>query len=102
MSVNGNVAYFKLSGLVSNTIIENKLLTSNISASSGYKFNQRWRLNASLTFISRNPTDLQGTTNGFVRSLFSCNKELVKNKLSFAASVNNPFSKYRNNLTETK
>lgn len=102
MSVNGNVAYFKLSGLVSNTIIENKLLTSNISASSGYKFNQRWRLNASLTFISRNPTDLQGTSNGFVRSLFSCNKELVKNKLSFAASVNNPFSKHRNNLTETK
>jgi len=102
MSVNGNVAYFKLSGLVSNTIIENKLLTSNISASSGYKFNQRWRLNASLTFVSRNPTDLQGTSNGFVRSLFSCNKELVKNKLSFAASVNNPFSKYRNNLTETK
>jgi len=102
MSVNGNAAYFKLSGLVSNTIIENKLLTSNISASSGYKFNQRWRLNASLTFISRNPTDLQGTTNGFVRSLFSCNKELVKNKLSFAASVNNPFSKHRNNLTETK
>lgn len=102
MSVNGNVAYFKLSGLVSNTIIENKLLTSNISASSGYRFNKGWRLNASLTFISRNPTDLQGTTNGFVRSLFSCNKELVKNKLSFTASVNNPFSKYRNNLTETK
>ncbi len=102
MSVNGNAAYFKLSGLVSNTIIENNSLTSNISASSGYRFNQRWRLNASLTFISRNPTDLQGTSNGFVRSLFSCNKELVKNKLSFAASVNNPFSKHRNNLTETK
>ncbi len=102
MSVNGNVAYFELSGLVSNTVIENKLLTSNVSISSGYNFKQGWRLNASLTFISRNPTDLQGTTNGFVRSLFSCNKELIKNKLSFAASVNNPFNKYRNNLTETK
>ena len=102
ISVNGNAAYFMISGLVSGTLIKNNLITNNISASSSYKFDKGWRLNVGLTAISRNITDLQGTSNGLIRSSFGINKELIKNKLLFTTTINNPFSKYRNSITETK
>lgn len=102
IGINGNVAYFMISGLVDGALIENNLITHNISASSSYKFDKGWRLNVGLTTISRNLTDLQETSKGLLRSLFGVNKELIKSKLSFATTISNPFNKYRNNITETK
>lgn len=102
IGVNGNVAYFMISGLVDGALIKNNLITHNISASSSYKFDKGWRLNVGLTTVSRNLTDLQETSNGLLRSLFGVNKELIKNKLSFATTISNPFNKYRNNIIETK
>lgn len=102
MSVNGNIGHFWISGFVNNVMIENNLLKSNITASSGYGFKQGWRLNASLNLATRSISDLQSIVNGFIRSNISCNKDLVKNKLSLSASVSNPFNKFRNNLVETK
>ena len=102
VSLNGNVGHFWLSGLVNNVLITNNLFTSNISASSGYSFNKGWRVNANVGLVTRSISDLQATANGFVRTSISCNKELVKNKLSFSTAVNNPFTKFRNNLVETK
>jgi ferric enterobactin receptor len=101
MSINGNLEYFRISGLVNNILVSNNLLGAYVSASTGYRFNKGWRANAGLNFRSSNPTDLQGRSNAFVSSSFSVNKELIKNKLTFAAAFNNPFTKYRNNRTKS-
>ena len=95
MSINGNFEYFRISGLVNNVLISNNLLGAYFLASTGYRFDKGWRADANLSFRSSNPTDLQGRSNAFVSSSFSVNKELIKNKLSFAAAFNNPFNKYR-------
>ena len=47
------------------------------------------------------PAGLQSTTNAFVGSSFSVNKSVLNNQLSFSASVNNPFNKFRKSVTET-
>jgi ferric enterobactin receptor len=101
LSINGTVGHFALSGLVGGSLIQNNLATDNISVATSYRFNKGWRVNGSLTTISRSPADLQATVNGLLRYSLSCNKEIIKNKLSLAALVNNPFTKYRNNITET-
>jgi ferric enterobactin receptor len=101
ISANGNVQYFRVSGLVGSTIIRIKKADAYISASSGYKLEKGWRLNANVMFRTRAITDLQSTGNAVATSSFSVNKELIKNKLSFAASVNNPFAKYRYIINNT-
>jgi hypothetical protein len=99
-SLNGNVAYFSIKGIVDGALINNEWLTYFFSPSTGYSFDKGWRANANLTIISRNPTSLQGTSNAQVSSSFSMSKDIVKDILSFSASANNPFTKYRNNYVK--
>ncbi|MEB0280810.1 MULTISPECIES: outer membrane beta-barrel protein [unclassified Mucilaginibacter] len=73
----------------------------SFSFSNGFRFDKGWAVNADLNIVSRNPTGLQGYSNGFVGTAFSANKELIKNKLGFAVRVNNPFTGYRNNVART-
>jgi len=101
VSLNGNVMYLWLQGTADGSIVHNNRLMYSVSLSNGFRFNKGWAVNADLNVVSRNPTGLQGYSNGFVSTAFSVNKELIKNKLGFAARVNNPFTGYRNNITRT-
>ncbi|WP_345950920.1 TonB-dependent receptor family protein [Mucilaginibacter sp. PAMB04274] len=101
LSANGNLAYFNVMGVVDNAEIENKMLTRNVTVSTSYKLDRGWRLNAGAVNIGRNITDLQTKANGLLRTSFSVNKELIRNKLNFATVINNPFTKYRNNEQRT-
>lgn len=101
-SVNGNVSYLRISGLVNNDMIYNNNFTTFIAASSAYKFRKGWRLNAGLNITGRNLTNLQSTANAFMSTSMSMSKELIKNKLSFSVAVNNPFNHYRHNVAFTK
>lgn len=76
-------------------------LLYHISVSNSFRLNKGWSMSANGDYNSRNPTNLQGFKNAYVTSSFSVNKELVKNKLFFSAAINNPFSRYRNEITET-
>jgi hypothetical protein len=100
-SLNGNIMHFWLTGFVNGELEEHQFYAGGAYASTGYRFDKGWRINAGMGINGRNPTGLQGSTNGFVSSTFSVNKELVKNKLNFSASVNNPFSQYRYSRTDT-
>ena len=73
---------------------------SNFSASSEYKFDKGLRLNANININGPN-LSIQTTSNSFIGYSFTPNKELIRDKLSFSASANNPFNKYRfnNNFT---
>jgi len=100
-SLNGNAMHYRLNDIVNGVPQTFDFFTYNISASTGYSLNKGWRANASLNINGLNPSGFQSSSAGFVNSSVSINKEIIKSKLIFAASVNNPFDKYRDNITET-
>lgn len=100
-SINSTVSFIHIEGLVNKILIKNDWLLYSVSISSGYRFNKGWRVNANLNIIGPNPNSLQGTSNGMIISSFSVNKDIIKDKLSFSASLANPFTKYRHNITRT-
>lgn len=81
--------------------LKTELFTYAMNLSAGYNFDKGWRANADLNIMSKNPTGFQGTSNGMISSTLKISKSMMKDKLSFAAGVNNPFTKMRNNSTET-
>jgi len=99
-SMNTRVAYGLVQGLVNNVLIKNEGLMYQLSASTGYRFEKEWRINANLN--ANGPSvSLQGTSNSMVSTSFSVNKDIVKDKLSLSASVSNPFTKFRHNRNES-
>lgn len=99
-SFNARVAYGMVKGIVNNILIKNEGLMYNFSTSTGYKFEKSWRINANLNANGRG-INLQGSSNSFVSSSFSINKDFYQDKLSFSASVSNPFQKYRHNINDS-
>jgi len=100
-SLNGNSMYFWLSGPVNGVVQNNDFVTLSINLTTGYSFNNGWRVNAGFGLTGRNPTGLQGSSNGFASSSLSVNKQIIKNKLVFSAAARNPFKQYRTNTTIT-
>lgn len=100
MSINGQAGYGQVTALVNNQTVENEGLMYYINGSTGYRFEKGWRINANLNMHGPN-LSLQGTSNTFLGSSFSVNKDIIKDKLSFSAAANNPFSKYRYYIRET-
>ncbi len=94
-STNANFQHFWLTGTVNGHLQYTNFDLLNASASTGYAFDRGWRINGSFNLNSRNPSGLQGSSNGSIGSSFSANKEIVKNKITLSASVSNPFTKYR-------
>ena len=101
VSLNGTGGFNWLQGINGNSPVDIKIFTYNLALFSSYSFRKSWRVSSSINLISRNITSLQGRSNGLVTSSFGINKDVIKNKLSFSASTNNPFTKYRNNKVET-
>ncbi|WP_159471459.1 outer membrane beta-barrel family protein [Dyadobacter sp. 3J3] len=99
-SLNTRFAYGMVRGIVNGVLIKNEGLMYNFSASTGYRFEKSWRINANLNANGRG-VNLQGTTNRFLSSSFSMNKDFYQDKLSFSASVGNPFTKYRHNINDS-
>ncbi|TKT92346.1 outer membrane beta-barrel family protein [Dyadobacter frigoris] len=99
-SMNVRAAYGMVRGIVNGILIKNEGLMYNFSASTGYRFEKSWRINASLNANGRG-INLQGATNRFLSSSFSINKDFYQDKLSFSASVGNPFKKYRRNINDS-
>lgn len=101
-SMNGSIAQFTIKGETDNTLFNNEWLTFSAASSLNINLEKGWRANIDLNINSRNPNSLQGSTNGFVTSGFSINKELAKGKLVLSGNVNNPFTKYRDNIIEVE
>jgi hypothetical protein len=99
-SFNGGLAHGRVQGIVNNTLVKNEGFMYNFSSSGSYRFEKGWRLNASVNVNGPN-LSLQGTSNSYIGSSISINKDLIKDKLSFSAAANNPFRKYRTNIRES-
>lgn len=99
-SFNGGLAHGRVQGIVNNILVKNEGFMYNFSSSGSYRFEKGWRMNASVNANGPN-LSLQGTSNSYIGSSFSINKDLIKDKLSFSAAANNPFRKYRTNIRES-
>ena len=99
-SMNMRIAHGKVTGIVDGAEITNSGVMYQISASTGYKLEKEWRINANLVALGPS-VNLQGTSNSMISPSFSVSKDVIKDKLSFSAAVNNPFTKFRNYHTET-
>ena len=100
LSVNGRLAYGMTEGLINNELVKNQGLMYGMYASSGYRLEKGWRLNASLNFNGPG-MNIQDRTNWMLFSSLSVSKEVVKDKVTFSGSLNNPFNKYRRSTRDS-
>jgi ferric enterobactin receptor len=102
ISISTNAMYFEIEGPVDGTTSKRSFVTFSSFSSTNYSINDSWRVGASVAINGRNPTGLQGSTNGSVSPSVYASKQVIKSKLSLSASISNPFTKYRYAITETK
>jgi outer membrane receptor protein involved in Fe transport len=101
VSLNGNTMYLWLQGQADGKTVNNNQLMYGATLSNVVRLDHGWALNADLGVRSRNPTGLQGYSNGFFYSAFNFNKDIVKNKFSISGGIKNPFTKYRTSISKT-
>lgn len=99
-NANGSLNYLTIQGVVDTTLTKNHGFQGNAFGNLSYKVNPGWRVSVNYGYNSRYLT-LQGNSNSFNYYSFNMSKEIVKNKLTFSAGVNNPFNKFRNYVSET-
>lgn len=100
LNINSHATYISVKGGTNETtyVKLNRWIYS-LNTSTSFRLNKGWRLSAALHVASRNQISIQAYSNGLISSSFGFNKELIKDKLSCAASINNPFTQYRYNRT---
>ncbi|MNK01715.1 hypothetical protein D3C87_195210 [compost metagenome] len=98
-SANGKVMYGKIEGTDGKESISTSGVMYSLGLNSGLKLNKGWRASASMNYKSRSFT-LQRETNYQSSSSFGLSKELIANRLSCSATINNPFMKYRSNIIQ--
>mgnify|MGYP006167614497 FL=1 len=96
-SLNLTANYGRVSGEVNGTLIETKGLMKRAFGSLTYKPSKTWQATGSVNYNGRNFT-LQGSSNAFITSSLSINKDFLDNKLSISLAANNAFNKYRDNI----
>jgi len=99
LNSNNKLGYGQVKGTNNSGTLQSQGWLYAFALNSAYSLNGGWRLNGSWNIRSRN-FSLQRTTNGYISSSLGFSKDLIKDKWSFAASANNPFTKYRNAQTE--
>ena len=99
-SFNGGLAHGRVEGIVNSILVKNEGFMYNFSSSSSLRLEKAWRLNANVNVNGPNLA-LQGTSNSYIGTSFSVNKDIVKDKFTLSATANNPFRKYRTNIRES-
>jgi ferric enterobactin receptor len=101
ISFNSNSTKFSLTQSGENTTASLDRWMTMEELSNTLRLDKGWSFNASVRYNGLSPTSIQGYTNAYFSSNVGFNKELVQHKLYFAASVNNPFGKFRNIVNTT-
>jgi outer membrane receptor protein involved in Fe transport len=101
VSVSGNIGYMWIQGAIDGLITKNSAMTGYGNLNTSYKFEHDWK--ASMSFSYNAPDlQLQGKSSSYYFTSFSGSKDIIKDKLTVSAAVNNPFSKYRYYTTFTQ
>jgi ferric enterobactin receptor len=101
LSINGNAMQFFVSGTGDVAGDRMDILAGHVSLSNGFKLDGGWSANLNADYQSRAPHSIQGISNAYFSTSLSVSKTLVAGKLSVSAAVNNPFTKFRYNVTTT-
>ncbi|HVW12699.1 MAG TPA: outer membrane beta-barrel family protein [Mucilaginibacter sp.] len=101
ISLNTNSTRFLLSGMSGNSIVYLHRWMTMEELNNTLRLNKGWSFNASFRYNSASPISIQGYTNAYFNTNIGMNKEIVKGKLYFALSANNPFTKFRNIVNTT-
>ncbi len=92
LSINGQISYLRLTGVVDSTLYTRKAMTGNANVYLGYKFNNDWRAGFNFLYFSPLIT-LQGTSSPYYYTSLSLSKN-IGGKLNISGSVSNPFLRY--------
>lgn len=99
-SINGRIAHGRVQGMVNGALVKNQGFMYGASLNSSYNLEKGWRVSTNV-FLNGPNLSIQGTSNPYASVSFSVNKDIIKDRLSFSGTVNNPFSKYRNNIRDS-
>jgi hypothetical protein len=101
LSLSGNLNYIWLEGMINGVLAKNSGVTGYASFNSSYKFEKTWKATISGNYGAPDVM-LQGQSNNYYYLGFGGSKDIIKDKLTFSASVANPFQKFRayRNYTE--
>lgn len=99
-SVNGMAGYGRVHGEINGTLIKTRGWMRRASTSLTYRPSKTWQATGSVNYNGPN-LSLQGTSNTFISSSFSINKDMFNNKFSISLAANNAFNKYREAINYT-
>jgi len=101
LSLSGNLNYIWLEGMINGELAKNSGVTGYASFNSSYKFQKTWKATISGNYGAPDVM-LQGQSNNYYYLGFGGSKDIIKDKLTFSASVANPFQKFRAYRTYTE
>ncbi|RZL04034.1 MAG: hypothetical protein EOO89_28230 [Pedobacter sp.] len=101
VSGNGNTELISLLAPKNGVVSRTTVVMYRLFGTSMYKFEKDWKVYGNINYVSQSVTTLQGRASAYVGTSFGFIKDMAKNKLTFSGSVNNPFTKYRENFVET-
>ncbi len=100
LTMSGMAGYGRVKGDINGVLLRKKGLMRRAFTSVTYRPSKTWQATGSVNYQGPNLT-LQGSSNSFVSTSFSVNKDLFDNKLSLSFAANNAFNKYREAINYT-
>ena len=100
LSLNGNLMHGWADGISDGKPIKNQGFMYYFNMTSGLQLVKDWRLSASL-YLNGGDLTVQQQSNAFASTAFNVSKDIIKDKLTFSAFTNNPFNRYRMNVTKS-
>lgn len=94
LSLSGNLNYIWIEGMIDGKLAKNNGVTGYANFNTSYKFEKTWKATMSANYGAPNVM-LQGQSNDYYYLGFGGSKDIIKDKLTFSASVANPFQKFR-------
>ncbi|RZL12822.1 MAG: TonB-dependent receptor, partial [Pedobacter sp.] len=99
-NVSGNISYLWIEGMVNGRVEKNSGTRGFFYGGVDYKFENGFRVSGNFSYSTPYIT-LQGKSNSWPYSSLSVNKDIIKDKLSFSASANNFYAKFRDYNSDT-
>ncbi len=97
---NGSLVHGRATGISNGLPITNQGFMYNLYVGSNLKLGNNWRAGAN-AYLNGGQLTVQQRSNAYVSTSVSISKDLIKDKLTFSAFANNPFSRYRYNVTNS-
>lgn len=100
VSVNGGIMHGRATGISNGQPIKNQGIMFNFNVASGLKMSNGWRAGLNV-YLNGGQLTVQQQSNAYVSTAFNVSKDVIKDKLTFSAFSNNPFNRYRLNVTNS-